>query len=51
MGYCGYHDAKHFTKKYLKPLLQAGQLQMTLPDKPQSHNQKYITVQTAVPEN
>ena len=44
MRYCGYQDVKHFTKKYLKPLLESGQLQMTLPDKPQSHNQKYVTV-------
>lgn len=51
MGYCGYHDAKDFTKKYPKPPLKAGQLQMTIPDKPQSHNQKYVTVQKTAPEN
>ena len=45
MQHCGYQDSKHFTQKYLKPLLESGQLQMTLPDKPQSHNQKYVTIQ------
>lgn len=51
MRHCGYHNSKHFTEKYLKPLLESGQLQMTLPDKPQSHNQKYMTVHKDAPEN
>ena len=51
MRHCGYQDSKHFTRKYLKPLLESGQLQMTLPEKPQSHNQKYVTVQKSTPEN
>lgn len=32
-------------------LLNLGMLKMTLPDKPQSHSQKYMTVQGAVPKN
>ncbi|MDR2712608.1 MAG: putative DNA binding domain-containing protein [Clostridiales bacterium] len=32
----------HFRTAYLKPLLDTGKLKMTLPDKPSSHNQKYI---------
>lgn len=42
--HCGYKNTKNFTKKYLRPLLNNGMLQMTLPDKPRSKNQKYITV-------
>ena len=42
--YCGYKNTKNFTNRYLRPLLDAGSLKMTLPDKPKSKNQKYITV-------
>ncbi len=42
--HCGYKNTKSFTKKYLRPLLDEGRLQMTLPDKPRSQYQKYITV-------
>lgn len=42
MEHCGYKDSKSFTKNYLKPLLDKGQLRMTIPDKPKSPNQKYI---------
>lgn len=40
--YCGYKDAKSFAARYLKPLLVSGQLKMTLPDKSNSKNQKYV---------
>ena len=43
-NYCGYKNTKNFTKKYLRPLLDSGTLKMTIPDKPNSRNQKYITV-------
>ena len=33
-----------FTGQYLKPLLESGQLRMTIPDKPNSRNQKYVAV-------
>lgn len=51
MQHCGYQDSKHFTRKYLKPLLNLGLLKMTLPDKPQSHNQRYVTVQDNLSKN
>ena len=44
-NHCGFKDIKHFTARYLKPLLESGQLRMTAPDKPTSSKQKYITVQ------
>ncbi len=43
MTYCGYKNAKSFTKKYLKPLMDQGLITMTIPDKPNSQNQRYIT--------
>ncbi len=42
--HCGYKSMKNFTRKYLRPLLDGGTLNMTIPDKPNSRNQKYITV-------
>lgn len=44
--HCGYKNTKNFTQKYLRPLLNNGTLKMTLPDKPKSKHQKYITVRT-----
>ena len=43
--HCEYKNTKNFTQKYLRPLLEKGLLQMTIPEKPQSRNQKYVTVQ------
>ncbi len=42
--YCGYKNTKNFTHKYLRPLPDGGLLQMTLPDKPKSRNQKYVVI-------
>ena len=44
--HCGYKNTKNFTKKYLRPLLDSGALNMTVPDKPNSRNQKYIAAHT-----
>ena len=44
LGFWGLSDRKHFRKKYLKPLLDAGKLRMTIPEKSNSRNQKYVKV-------
>lgn len=36
-------SAKEFGKRYLKPLIDNGCLEMTIPDKPTSSKQKYVT--------
>ena len=43
MDHLGYKEQRTFTRRYLRPLLDKGYLQMTLPDKPQSHYQRYVT--------
>lgn len=40
--YLGISNRGHLRTAYLKPLLDSGKLKMTLPDKPSSHNQKYV---------
>ncbi len=37
----GLNDREHFRKKYLKPALDAGLIERTMPDKPSSKLQKY----------
>ena len=37
----GLRNDKHFRKAYLLPTLQAGLIEMTIPDKPRSRNQRY----------
>lgn len=49
--FCGIPSRKVFSHQFLQPLLQAGRLQMTLPDKPNSSRQKYVTVAESNPEN
>ena len=51
MEHCGYKNTKNFTQIHLRPLMESGQLQMTIPDKPRSRNQKYVTAQKATPKN
>ncbi|MCM1243064.1 MAG: putative DNA binding domain-containing protein [Roseburia sp.] len=41
-AFLGYKDAKNVAKNHLKPLIRAGRLSMTIPDKPNSKNQKYV---------
>ncbi len=41
--YCGYKSVDRFKRNYLKPLVDSGKMKMTIPDKPKSKNQKYIS--------
>lgn len=43
MEYIGLRNTSHFEKNYLKRLLQVHKLEMTIPDKPTSRNQRYRT--------
>ena len=42
----GLKNRDHFRKAILLPLIQSGQLLMTLPDKPSSPKQQFYTAQT-----
>ena len=42
--YCGYRDIGSFNSHYLKPLINSGYLRMTIPEKPNSKNQRYVKV-------
>ena len=44
MDYLGLTDSKNFRERYLVPLLNAGKIEMTIPDKPSSRRQKYKKV-------
>jgi hypothetical protein len=37
----GLRDDKHFRQAFLNPALDAGLIEMTIPDKPRSSKQKY----------
>ena len=41
--FVGYKNLTYFTRKYLKPLILNRQLKMTVPNKPNSKSQRYIT--------
>ena len=43
MQYIGYKNRTRFRRDYIKPLVEKGILKMTIPDKPTSKNQKYIS--------
>ena len=42
--YFGYKDVYKFKNKYINQLLKQNKMKMTIPDKPRSKNQKYITI-------
>lgn len=42
--FCGYSSAAYLRKKVLHPLLEGGQLALTIPETPNHPNQKYIRV-------
>ena len=41
--YMGYNDLTYFTRKFLNPLIADDKLTYTVPDKPTSSKQKYVT--------
>ena len=41
MDALGLRDRRHFARAYLQPCLDAGLIEMTLPDKPRSRTQQY----------
>ncbi len=45
MELLGWRDRTKFRTKFIRPLLEAGLLRMTIPDKPKSRNQKYMTTE------
>ena len=42
MVYLRLKDRRNFYLKYMRPLLDSGKLKMTIPDKPNHKNQKYV---------
>ena len=44
-SFIGIKDRKHFRIEILQPLIENGLLQMTIPDKPNSPIQKYVTTE------
>ena len=40
---CGYKDLRYFSSHFLRPLIESGQLRLTIPDKPNSSRQQYIS--------
>ena len=44
--YLGLSDNEYVRKSIVKPLIDSGKLALTIPDKPTSPKQKFITVQT-----
>ena len=48
LDYLGLTDSKNFREGYLVPLLNAGKIEMTIPDKPNSRKQKYKKVNSDV---
>ncbi len=45
MQLLGWSDRTKFRKRFINPLIEKGILEMTIPDKPQSSNQRYVTTQ------
>ena len=44
MNKLGLKSKEAFRKNYMKPAMELGLIQMTIPDKPKSRNQRYIKV-------
>ena len=41
--YLGFKSRNNLIYRYIRPLLEKGKLKLTIPDKPHSQHQKYIT--------
>ena len=41
LAFMGLNDRTKFRRKYIRPLLETGILEQTIPEKPNSQNQKY----------
>lgn len=48
MSKLGLSDRKHFRKEYLLPSIEGGYIEMTIPNKPSSPNQKYRLTQKGI---
>ena len=48
MEHLDFSSRRQFNERYMKPLLQSGRLRMTLPEKPQSKNQRYVSTKTKI---
>ena len=46
-AFLGLKTASYATERYIRPMLEEGKLEMTIPDKPKSTRQKYKTVNPA----
>ena len=40
----GYKNLTYFSRHFLKPLIDQGKLKLTIPDKPNSKMQKYVSI-------
>ena len=49
--FCCIPGRKKFNENFLKPLLDSGKLIMTIPDKPNSRNQKYVALKGKLSDN
>ena len=43
LDHVGYKNRTYLTRKFLKPMIESGKLAYTIPEKPTSRLQKYIT--------
>lgn len=49
IAYLNIESGQYALRRYLDPLLKKGAIRMTIPEKPRSHSQKYVTADSAPP--